>query len=268
MAHGQIETDFELDEENLVELSIINNRISTSKNIQIAQFSDNEDIQKLNYYLFSNITDIDFYTIDTLSEEELTEIDNLDIIVFNKEDEKLKEMLLHNIKAKDLKTKFFVISNKSYLRQKDMLQEHINGVDKFLKMDFFLEDYILSMEKFILRNFYSKRALELEYEKDVLIYDKKIYDKKVDELLEKRIFFSIFEFKFDTEIDIKSYNLRKIVRECDLIYIDEKSCEITFLLQSVVPEFGSELISKRIKNFSISLEEKNKLSAFDIIYEN
>ena len=269
MAHGEIESEyFELDEENLIELSLLNERISTAKNIQIALLSDYDDIKKLNYYLFSDVSDVDFFAIDSLTESELSNIDDMDIIVFNKEDASLKEMLLHNIKAKNLKTKFFLISNKNYLRQKDILQEHINGVDKYLKMDFFLEDYILSIEKFLHSNFYSKRLLSHEDEKDVLIHDKNKFEKKVDRLIKDKIFFSLFNYKYSSEMEIDSYNIRKIVRECDLIFVNKENNELTFLLLNVVPEFGAELITKRINNFSITLQEHNKFSAFDIIYEN
>lgn len=261
--------EYELDQESLVQLSLINDRYNVIKNIQIALISSNEEIKKLNYYLFSDVKDVDYYTLDdSITEDRLNEFDDMDIIIYNKEDEKLKDMLLHNIKAKKLKTKFFVISDKSYLRQKDILQEHINGVDKLLKMDFFLEDYILSMEKFLHSNFYSKRLLSHEDSKDVLITKKKGFEKKINKLLNEKIFFSLFNYKYDAEMNINNYNIRKIVRECDLIYIDEKNQELNFLLLNVIPELGSELIKKRINNFSITLNENYKQSAFDIIYES
>ncbi len=269
MAHGQIEVEkFELNEDTLAKLSILEERHARVKNIQVALFSEIEDIKKLNYYLFSDVSDVDYYTIDSLSEDELSIVDMMDIIIFNKDDDKQKEMLLHNIKAKNLHTKFFIITNKSYLRQKDILKEHISGVDKLMKMDFFLEDYILSMEKYLRSNFYSKRLLALEDERDVLIDSKKVFKQKIDLLLQKKIFFSLFNYKYDAEIDISAYNIRKIVRECDLIFIDQKNQEMTFLLLNVIPEFGSQLIKKRINNFSISLHEKSTTSAFDLIYEN
>ena len=268
MAHGQIDIKkSELAEDNSLESSSFDIKHNVMKNIQVALFSDSEDIKKLNYYLFADVDGIDYYTIDSLSEDDISDVDDMDIIVFNKEDDIQKEILLHNIKAKNLGTKFFVISNKSYLRQKDILKEHVNGVDQLLKMDFFLEDYILSMERYLCNNFYSKRLLAHEDEQDVIISDKEKFEKKVDALISKKIFFSRYNYKFDSEIDINSYNIRKIVRECDLIYIDKKEKEITFLLLNVIPEFGSQLIKKRINNFSISLEEKSKLSSFDIIYE-
>ena len=269
MAHGEIESEnFELDDKSLVELSMLNDRISKAKNIQIALLSDNEEIKKLNYYLFSSVAGIDFLNIDDLTEDEVENLDDIDIIIFNQENETLKNILLHNIKAKNLKTKFFVISNKSYLRQKDVLREHINGVDKLLKLDFFLEDYILSMEKFLHTNFYSKRLLAHEDAKDVMMYDKKLFESKVEELINDKIFFSLFTYTYSAEMEIESYNIRKIVRECDLILVDNEREELTFLLLNVIPEFGSELIKKRINNFSIALEEREKISAFDIIYES
>jgi len=269
MAHGEIESEnFELDDKSLVELSMLNDRISKAKNIQIALLSDNEEIKKLNYYLFSSVAGIDFLNIDDLTEDEVENLDDIDIIIFNQENETLKNILLHNIKAKNLKTKFFVISNKSYLRQKDVLREHINGVDKLLKLDFFLEDYILSMEKFLHTNFYSKRLLAHEDAKDVMMYDKKLFESKVEELINDKIFFSLFTYTYSAEMEIESYNIRKIVRECDLILVDNERKELTFLLLNVNPEFGSELIKKRMNNFSITLKERQKISAFEIIYES
>jgi hypothetical protein len=269
MIQEQVESEaLELKEENLAELSLLNERRAAVKNIQITLMSDSEDIKKLNYYLFSEVNYVDFYNIDEIVESELSDMDEMDIIIFNKEDESLKQMLLHNIKAKGLETKFFVISNKSYLRQKDILKEHINGVDKFLKMDFFLEDYILSMEKFLRSNFYSKRLLLREDAKDIIIKDEKVFEKNIEELLKEKIFFSIFSYTYTAEMAMDSYNIRKIVRECDLILVDEKKQEIKFLILNVIPSFGSELIKKRINNFSITLTEKDKLSSFDIIYEN
>jgi hypothetical protein len=268
VAHAQIDDKLDTINKDLMELSMIESRHSRVKNIQVALMSDSEDIKKLNYYIFSEVSDVDYYTIDNVDESDIDIFDHMDIIVFNKEDEKQKDILLHNIKAKGLDTKFFLITNKNYLRQKDILQEHINGVDKLLKLDFFLEDYILSMEKYLCTNFYSKRILDLEDEKDILIEDKKVFDKKVDNLISKKIFFSLLTYGYESEIDIEKYNIRKIVRECDMICIDQKSKEIIFLLQNVIPEFGLQLIQTRINNFSISLVPKSTNSAFELIYES
>lgn len=260
------EQDLETDE--LIQLSLLDPKYSYVKNIQVTLISDCEDLKKLNYYLFSDVNDVDYYTIDTLDESDIAEMDKMDIIIYNKDDDGLKDLLLHNIKAKNLNTQFFVISNKSYLRQKDILREHINGVDKLLKMDFFLEDYILSIEKYLHSNFYTKRLLAQEDNAEVITYEKTKFEEHVNLLIDRKIFFSLFHFSYESDIDIRSYNIKKIVRECDIIFIDETKQEMTVLLLNVIPEFGIELIKKRISNFSIQLQKIAKLSAFDIIYEN
>jgi len=257
--------NIEINSDALIELSLLDN--NKLKNIQIALITDNNDLKKLNYYLFRDVSDVDHYTIDSLDDIDITLLDSMDIIIFHKEDDALKHEILHNIKAKQLSTTFFCISSKPYLRQKDILEAHINGVDKLMKMDFFLEDYILSMEKYLHSNFYSKRLLKLEEPEDVLVSSQVKYSQRVNDLVERKIFFSSFCYKFKAEIDIDEYNLRKIVREYDTIFIDKNKNEITFLLLNVIPEFGEEVIKKRISNFSIILEHKTSISAFDLVFE-
>ncbi len=253
------------DNDTLIELSLFDT--NKLKNIQIALITDNNDLRKLNYYLFRDVSDVDHYTIDSINDIDVKLLDSMDIVIFHKEDESLMHEILHNIKAKNLTTKFFCISNKSYLRQKDILEAHINGVDKLMKMDFFLEDYILSMEKYLHSNFYSKRLLQLEEPTDVLVHDQNIYSPRIDDLVERKIFFSQFMYHYKSEIDIDDYNLRKTVREYDSIFINREKREITFLLLNVIPEFGEEVIKKRITNFSITLEHKKSISAFDLVFD-
>ncbi len=257
--------NIEFDNDTLIELSLFDqNRL---KNIKIALITDNNDLRKMNYYLFRDVSDVDHYTMDDLEAEDVTMLDDMDIVIYHKKDDDLKNEILHNIKAKNLKTKFFLITDKEYLRQKDILTEHINGVDKLMKMDFFLEDYILSMEKYLKNNFYSKRVLVLEDMPDVVLYEKELFHKRVENILSRKIFFSLFRYGFDSEIDIEVYNLKKIVRDHDNIFIDKKEKEITFLLLNVIPDFGSKIIKKRVNNFSITLHPIDAVSAFDIVFD-
>ncbi len=255
----------DINNDALIELSLLDN--NKLKNIQIALITDNNDLRKMNYYLFRDVSDVDHYTIDSLDGIDISLLDSMDIVIFHKEDESLKHEILHNIKAKKLNTTFFCISSKPYLRQKDILEAHINGVDKLMKMDFFLEDYILSMEKYLHSNFYSKRLLKLQEPEDVLVNSKEFYTQRINDLVDRKIFFSSFCYKYRAEIDIDEYNLRKTVREYDTIFIDKDKNEITFLLLNVIPEFGEEVIKKRISNFSITLEHKTSISAFDLVFE-
>ncbi len=255
------------DDDTLINLSLYEHNMSAPM-IKIALITDDNDLRKLNYYLLKDVSDIDYYTIDDPDDADLEMIDEMDIVIFSKEDTKLKEQILERIKAKNLKTKFFMISKKPYLRQKDILQEHINGVDKLMKMDFFLEDYILSMEKYLHTNFYSKRFLTLKEYPEVVLHDKKRFFDRVESLIEKKIFFSLFRYHYQSEIDIDDYNIKKIVRDHDNILIDKENREIYFLLLNVVPEFGTQIIKKRIDNFSITLSLIEARSAFDLVFQS
>lgn len=255
-------------DDTLINLSLYDNPGGHTPQVKIALITDNNDLRKLNYYLLKDVSDIDYYTIDSLTEEELDIVDEMDIVIYSMEDHTLKDAILHRIKAQNLKTRFFMISNKPYLRQKDILQEHINGVDKLMKMDFFLEDYILSMEKYLHSNFYSKRLLALEELDEVILHDRKRFYERVEELMEKKIFFSLFHYKYQSEIDIGDYNIKKIVREHDTILIDRENEELVFLLLNVVPEFGAKIIKKRIENFTITLTPLEQSNAFDLVFSS
>ncbi len=256
----------DFDDDTLVHLSLFDQSRQSAQNIRIALISDKNELRKLNYYLFKDVQGVDYYTFD----DEAVELDliaEMDIVIFSKNDDKLKEAILHEIKAKNLKTKFMMISDKPYLRQKDILQEHINGVDKLMKMDFFLEDYILSIEKYLHSNFYSRRVLSIEDLSEVITHDRARFQQRVDELMRNKIYFSLLRYSYESEIDIDEYNIKKIVREHDTILIDKEKGEIVFLLMNVIPQFGTQIIKKRIENFSIRLSLEHACNVFDLLFE-
>ncbi len=257
----------DFDEDTLVNLSLFDNDAIHVPSLKIALITDNNDLQKLNYYLFKDVSDVDYFTMDA-EDVDLEIIEEMDIVIFSKEDDPLKHRILEHIRTKGLKTKFMMISSKPYLRQKDILQEHINGVDKLMKMDFFLEDYILSIEKYLRSNFYSKRVLQIQDLPDVVIYDKALLQNRIDELIANKIYFSLFTYTYESEIDIDDYNIKKIVREHDTIYIDKENQKIVFLLMNVIPQFGTQIIKKRINNFSITLHPESACNVFDIVFED
>jgi len=86
-------------------------------------------------------------------------------------------------------------------------------------------------------------------------------------LIKHRIFFSKVIYTYESDIDIKEYNLKKVVRELDSIYIDEKSKEITFILLDVMPKKADYIIKKRMKNFSIYLHNVRQKSVFDLLFD-
>ncbi len=236
-------------------------------NIQVMLMSDNDELKKLHYYIFSSSEDVDYYTIDILPEEEMSILEEMDIIIYNKKDPLLKKQILSTIKHNRLPVKFFEITNNAYLRQKDLLIANLDGVDKLFKKDFLMEDFVMSIEMYLKSNFYSKRLLTLDENNEIIIYKKELFEKKIESLLDKKVFFSLFTYAYDADAEIESYNIQKIVREYDNIFVNKRKKELQFLILNTVPDFGKELIQKRIQNFSISLELLESKSAFDLIFD-
>ena len=223
--------------------------------------------KKLHYYIFSSSPDVDYYTIDILPEDEISILAEMDIVIYNKKDDALKKRLLESIKKEKLAVKFFEISNSDYLRQKDLLMANLDGVDKLFKKDFLMEDFVMSIEMYLKNNFYSKRLLSLDDNNKILVSKKEIFEKKIATLLEKKIFFSLHTYRYEADADIGTYNIKKIVREYDNIFVDKRKKEINFLLLNTIPSFGKALIEKRIQNFSIHLELKSAQSSFDLVFD-
>jgi hypothetical protein len=256
----------EVSTENIIELLSSSRRVKDLMKMQVMLMSDNDEFKKLCYYVFSSSNDVDYFTVDSL-EDQYDLLDNMDIIVFNQEDMEIKEKIIARIKEKKLSLKLFVISNQKHIRQIDKLKEHVNGVHKLFKKDFLIEDFIMSVETFLENNFYSKRLVKIYNDNEVLTLDKKKFQKKVNTLIQKKVFFSLVSYEYESNNEITSYNLQKIVREYDNIFINEKTKKIKFLMLNVSPEFAKATVHERIKNFSISLIPDEATSAFNLVYE-
>ncbi len=237
------------------------------KSIQLMLISDKEEMKKLHYYIFASASDVDYYTVENLSSEDISIIYDMDIIIYNKRDDELKEIILQVIEAQKLDLKFFEISNREYLRQKDLLIAHNSGIDKLFEKEFMIEEFVMNIEMFLKTNFYTKRLLSLKESEDVMIDSRGLFESRVQELLEKKIFFSLIKYEFDSDGDISSYNLKKIVREHDTIYYDNEKKRLHFLILNTVPSFGKKIINKRMRDFSIYIENIDALSSFELVYE-
>jgi hypothetical protein len=252
--------------DELIVLEKANNK--KDKNMQLMLMSDSDEIKKLHYFIFSSAIDVDYYTIDELEPEDISIIYDMDIIIFNKKDENLKESILQIIEAQKLDLKFFEISDSEYLRQKDHLIAHNSGIHKLFNRDFMLEEFVINIEIYLKSNFYTKRLLDLKEHDEIMIDSEKLFKNRIHTLLEKKIFFSLLKYSFEADTDIKSYNLRKIVRENDTIYYDEKNSMLHFLILNTIPSFGKSMINERMKNFSITLESTKAISAFELVFED
>ncbi len=236
--------------------------------IQVMLMSDNDELKKLQYYIFSSSEGVDYYTIDLLPDDEMSIVEEMDIIIYNKEDQTLKKGILEYIRKNKLAAKFFEITDNDYLRQKDLLLANIAGVDKLFKKNFLMEDFVMSIEMYLNSNFYSKRLINLDVDNEIVLNKKESFDDKINLLLSKKVFFSVLTYHYEADADIGTYNIQKIVREYDNIYINARHKQMHFLILNTIPDFAKELIEERIQNFSIILEEKERKSAFDLVFDN
>ncbi len=236
--------------------------------IEIVLISDNQELKKLFYFVLSTSSDVNYYTFNEINDDELALLCEMDIVIFNKNDEKLKETVKSLIQNNHLPITFFEITNQKHIRQRDILKAHNSGVDRLFKQNFQFEEFMIAIEMHLRTNFYTKRLLEIPSQKSILIKDRKKFEDRVTYLLENRVFFSLIKYNYKSDIEIDKYNLSKILREDDTILLDIESQKIEFLLLNITPNFAKELIHKRMRNFSISLEEIEAYSAFEIVYEH
>ncbi len=257
------------DGQNILDELVILEKIKQKKNrnIQLMLLSDSEELKKLHYYIFSSADDVDYYTPENISVEELSMIYDMDIIINQKKDPQIREPILSLIQTHKLDLKFFEISDQKYLRQKDHLIAHNSGVHKLFEKEFMIEEYMMSIEMFLKTNFYTKRLLSLKENKERIIDSSALFKSRIKELLEKKIYFSLIKYNYESDLPIESYNIQKIIREYDTIYYDSKKGIVHFLILNTTPSFGRKLIEERMRHFSIYLEPITALSAFELVFE-
>ena len=246
----------------LIELSLLDNEID--KELNVVLLSDNDDMKKLNYFIFNDVEGINYYTMDNPFDSDLTILSQMNIILYNKDDKELEDELLENIINKHLNCKFIHIVDSSNYRKLDFLEEYLQGVSKVIKLDSDLEEYIFEIQKELMNGFYSKRLQKI---KPIdTIYEQNKFEKRVDELIKKRVCFTHLRYTYESDMDISKYNLKKIVREKDSIFIDREKSELHFLLLDVMPKKANDIIKSRIKNFNIRISEISYKSVFDIVF--
>ena len=258
----EIVTNSERLEDLLVDLSLYEEDF---RELNVVLLSDSDEFKKLNYFIFSGVEGINYITMDAPYDKDLSILSEMDMIIFHKRDKKLEELILENALKKNLSTKFIhVVDNKSY-RKVDFLNEYLLGVSKIIKIDTELEEYVFEIQKELRKNFYSSRLEKLREKK--LLTKKEEFENRINELINTRVFFTKLRYKFDSDMDIYNYNIQKIIRKRDTIYIDKDSSELYFLLLDVMPKKASEIIKDRIKNFSIRVNEVSQKNVFDLIFD-
>ena len=249
-------------EDILVELSLLND--FEQRELNVALLSDSDDLKKLNYFIFNSVENINYHTIDTPYDNDLSILSQMDIVIFNKEDKNLENLILENIANKHLHCKFFCLVDEKSYRKVDFLNEYLHGVSKVIRVENELEEYIFEIQRELRCNFYSQRLRKIEAV-DTL-FQRDDFESRIKNLIDERVCFTKLRYTYDSDLDIAKYNLRKILRDKDTIYIDRQKSEIYFLLLDVMPSKADSIIKSRVKNFSIRLSEISHESVFDIVF--
>ena len=248
--------------DELLELSLLESDVDVD--FDIALMSDSDDMKKLHYYIFSNVDGINLHVMDQPFDGDFSILSQMDIVLYNKADKVLEDDILEAILDKGMTTRFIHLVDESSFEGIDLVKEYLSGVKKVIKVNEYLGEYIIEMQKEIFDNFYTRRIQSLSVQETV--YEKDEFENRVEELQDRRVYFSSLRFKYDADMDIESYDLNSIVRDKDTVYVDKENSEIYFLLIDVMPDSASRLIRDRIKNFSIRVSEVSSNSVFDIVF--
>ncbi len=238
--------------------------------VKILLISKNRELQKFFQYLFQNEHSIDFNIMETMPTLYTKIIPDIDLLLFNDENEKLKIEIPQFIKMNNLKTKIFFLSNKDYFREIDKQILYSQGYTAVFSKNFAFEELIFAMEKESGKFFYFDKFDKIVKNKTLyeginrVIYENKDdFFRKIKLFVENSIYFTIFVYELSLDTDFNLINLKEIIRDYDSIYIDKKSGQIILLCINSRPRI-KKIVEKRFKKQNIQVKSIKIIEAQDI----
>ncbi len=236
---------------------------------RIVLLSTNPYLQKFFKYIFEKEEVIDFHIAESFPERYGEILKDIDLLLLNSEDNRIKIEVPEYIKRNSLKTKVFYLSNKEIYREIDKHISYKQGFDKVFSKNFGFEDMIFSIEKELKRFFYFDKFEKIIRNKTLyeeigesIYYDKKKFFKKLKIYTTNRIFFTVFIYKIENK-NIKEINFANLIRDYDSIYIDEKNLQIIVLAvnsRAII----KNILEERLKKENISFKEIKHMEAPEI----
>ena len=237
--------------------------------VKIVLVTDNKKLQKFFKYIFEKENFIEFHIFESFPSQYSKILADIDLLLLNSENNRLKIEIPEFIKRNSLKTKVFYLSNKDSYRLMDEQMSYKQGFKKVFTKNFHFEDLVFSIEKEIGKFFYFdkfekivKNSTLYENLNQMVFYNKSDFFKKIKIYLSNNIYFTIFIYKI-TWGNIKSINVQNLIRDHDSILIDNKESQIIFLCLNS-RTLIKDILEERLKKENLEFKEIKQIQAQDI----
>ena len=159
--------------------------------------------------------------------------DEPQLIIFNPSDhQSITEIKKISKLVKNSNINVLFISPRPILRRQDKAEILQSGFCDVQEKYFYIEDFILSIERALGQPFYNTEMQKIP-NKTYVIYDKKTFRKFIVAFLCKNLFFTVFKFKYESalsEEDVK----KNLGRAFDVAFIDRDQKLIYLFLVNTV----------------------------------
>lgn len=241
-----------LEEESLTQ------EILTQKNILLV--TQNPYIKKLHNYIFKNF---DWASLKTV-ENSLEIVDEIlkepHLTIYNINDKNFNFKACNIAKEHNLNTSILILTEKDFIRVEDKTDAYDNGCKEILTIKN-LNEYIFSLEKILDFTFYHKNKFETE---DNLFTNKNRFINTVKMLIDQNQFFTIFKFKVEDKIDVKS--IAKKMRKYDIAYYNKKE-KTLYLLVLNMQKSNLDIIKTKLFNEIKNLHFISSVDSLDIYFD-
>ncbi len=243
------------------------NEVASQKKILL--ISKSKRVQKIHQYLLSDINDI----LLDISDNTVTTISKIlagpDIIIYNPDDEnKVDLSVCEIVRENKLDSKLFYLSNKLFIRQEDRSMAHHNGCDEIFAITHQITDYLIVLEKYLYKRFYTERLSHFEKPESFTLFESEAdFQEVILKMIELRLYFTVFTYYAEKDEIIPLLLYKTLNRGGDYAYIDTERNQVYLLCLNTTKEDG-KVIYTRLKNQQYDLHLKNALDAVDLVIDN
>ena len=247
----------------------IKNKDEVDSQKKILLISKSKRVHKIHQYLLSDIADI----LLDISDNTVTTISKIlagpDIIIYNPDDEnKVDLSVCEIVRENKLDSKLFYLSNKLFIRQEDRSMAHHNGCDEIFAITHQITDYLIVLEKYLYKRFYTERLLQFEKPDSFTLFEAESdLQEAIMRMIELRLYFTVFIYYAEKDEIIPLLLYKTLNRGGDYAYIDSEKNQVYLLCLNTTKEDG-KAIYHRLKNQQNDIHLKSALDAVDLVIDN